>query len=326
MWAFGICIGLLFYKRASLFRNKWLYVSGIVAAIIFLPNVLWQFDNNLPLIRHLQELSSSQLNEISPWDFGLQQLMFPPTLIISIIGVTFLVRNTTYRTVGVAAVVIFFTMWLLKAKPYYVFALYPVLFAAGSAKVASWFENRKPVWIYGFGVSLFLSMTPFIPKMTPVLPIQQFVNYADVESVNGRYELTGDYADMFGWEEQVALIDSVYRSLSDADRANCVIWAENYGEAGALKILGKKYGIPTPISRHSTFWKWGYGNKDASAWISLGNKQEAVEWIFNDVQLLKIITHPYAIGEENGIPLYVCRSPKRDIAQWWKDYEPYIFN
>ena len=55
VWAFGIFIGLIFYNRASLFRNKWLYISGIVAAIIILPNVLWQFDNNLPLIRHLQE-------------------------------------------------------------------------------------------------------------------------------------------------------------------------------------------------------------------------------------------------------------------------------
>ena len=90
--------------------------------------------------------------------------------------------------------------------------------------------------------------------------------------------------------------------------------------------MGKKYGLPNPISRHGTFWKWGYGNEDASVWISLGNEKEAVEWIFDDVQLIKIISHPFAIGEENGIPLYVCRSPKRDVAQWWKDYEPYIFN
>ena len=79
VWAFGIFIGLIFYNRASLFRNKWLYISGIVAAIIILPNVLWQFDNNLPLIRHLQELNSSHLNEAGPWDFILHQLMLPPT-------------------------------------------------------------------------------------------------------------------------------------------------------------------------------------------------------------------------------------------------------
>jgi hypothetical protein len=39
-----------------------------------------------------------------------------------------------------------------------------------------------------------------------------------------------------------------------------------------------------------------------------------------------MIYHPYAIGEENGIPLYLCRNPKVDIPAWWKAYEPYIFN
>ena len=155
--------------------------------------------------------------------------MLPPTLIISLIGVIFLVRSSTYRAVGIATIVIFFTMWFLKAKPYYLFSLYPVLFAAGSAKIASWLENRKSIWIYGFGTALFLVMAPIIPEMTPVLPIRQYISYIGAEPVNGRYELTGDYADMFGWEEQVALVDSVYRSLSDEDRATCVIWAENYG-------------------------------------------------------------------------------------------------
>jgi len=28
------------------------------------------------------------------------------------------------------------------------------------------------------------------------------------------------------------------------------------------------------------------------------------------VELIKIITHKYAIGEENGMPLYICRKPK----------------
>ena len=55
---------------------------------------------------------------------------------------------------------------------------------------------------------------------------------------------------MFGWEEQVKLVDSVYQKLTHKEKENCVLWAENYGEAGALKILGKKYNLPNPISRH----------------------------------------------------------------------------
>jgi len=133
-----------------------------------------------------------------------------------------------------------------------------------------------------------------------------------------RMALPDDYADMFGWEEQVRLVDSVYQSLTPIEQAHCVLWAENYGEAGALKILGKQYGLPKPISRHGSFWTWGYGQEDATVWISLGNEPSSVKRVFEEFKLAKMIYHPYAIGEENGIPLYICRQPKWNIQQWWK--------
>jgi hypothetical protein len=171
-----------------------------------------------------------------------------------------------------------------------------------------------------------LPTIPAIPYAIPILSIEQYVEYTDKKEVNGRIELTGDYADMFGWEEQVKLVDSVYQSLPEKERSNCVLWAENYGEAGALTILGEKYGLPKPICRHGSFWLWGFDNKDADVWISLGNEKNAVEQVFDEVQLVKIIKHKYAIGEENNIPLYICRKPKIDIAQWWMDYKEHIFN
>jgi hypothetical protein len=158
------------------------------------------------------------------------------------------------------------------------------------------------------------------------LPIEQYLAYKELKQENGRYELTGDYADMFGWEEQVALVDSVYNSLSEQERNNCVIWAENYGEAGAVQIIGDKYGLPDPICRHGSFWSWGYGNPEAEVWISLGNEAGAVNYVFDSVTLIKTIKHPYAIEEENNIPLYLCRNPKIDIPQWWTDSRKYIFD
>lgn len=118
----------------------------------------------------------------------------------------------------------------------------------------------------------------------------------------------------------------MYQSLTKAEQEQTVIWAENYGEAGALKILGKKHDLPNPISRHGSFWKWGFGNKDATIWISIGNEKASVESVFEEVELIQIIHHKYAIDEENGIPLYICRKPKVEIDKWWAAYEPYIFD
>jgi len=328
VWAFGILIGLFFYKRGALFKNKWLYISAFISLLVFLPNILWQVQHDFPLIRHLQELNESQLDAAGPFDFGLEQLYFPFTLIVSLFGIAaFLIDKNLkkYRAIGVAALVTFFTMWLLSSKPYYIFAIYPVLFAGGAVKIAA-LVKRKPVFVYVIAAVVLLPSIPFIPELTPILPIEKFVSYTNKKEVNGRVELTGDYADMFGWEEQVKLVDSVYTSLSEKERGTTILWAENYGEAGALKILGKKYGLPNPISRHGSFWSWGYQNKNATTWISLGNEQEAVAYAFEECTLVKIIRHTYAIGEENGIPIYICRKPKVDIEQWWKAYEEYVFD
>ena len=216
-------------------------------------------------------------------------------------------------------------MWLLQSKPYYVFGLYPVLFAAGSVSISTYLAPKRRLWHYGIALIIILPSIPFIPHLTPILPIELYVAYANLEEQDGRIELQGDYADMFGWDEQVRIIDSLYQSLSDRDKQNCVLWAENYGEAGALKILGKKYGLANPISRHGSFWLWGYGPENADVWISLGNETPSVEHVFEETELVKIIHHKYAIAEEQGIPVYLCRKPKLTIKQWWKDYEPHIF-
>ncbi|MFS4493447.1 hypothetical protein [Maribacter sp. 2308TA10-17] len=205
------------------------------------------------------------------------------------------------------------------------FAIYPVLFAAGAVKIES-LLLKKPIWVYVIAIITLFPPIYFIPELTPILPIEKYVEYAQKKEQNGRVELTGDYVHMFGWEEQVKLVDSVYQSLSPKEKNNCVLWAENYGQAGALKILGNKCNLPNPISRHGSFWTWGYGNKDADVWISLGNEKPSIEYVFEEVEFVKIITHKYAIGEENGIPLYICRKPKVDIEKWWKDYKEHIFD
>ena len=328
VWAFGVFVGLFFYKKGEVFKNKWLYISALISLLIFLPNVIWQVQNDLPLLKHLQALNDYQLDELNPMEFGLEQLNFPFTLIISLIGLVALTADKDlkkYRPVGVATILIFCTMWLLNAKAYYVFAIYPVLFAGGAGKIES-LLSRKPVWVFIIAIATLVPSIYFIPELTPILPIEKYVEYYQLKEENGRVELTGDYADMFGWEEQVKLVDSVYQSLTPKEKENCVLWAENYGEAGALKIIGDKYGLPNPISRHGSFWTWGYANKEADVWISLGNEKASVEYVFEEVKLIKVIIHKYAIGEENGIPLYVCRKPKIDIEKWWKDYKEHIFD
>jgi hypothetical protein len=163
--------------------------------------------------------------------------------------------------------------------------------------------------------------------LTPILPVEQHVKWSKREvRPDGRVILTNDYADMFGWEEQVKLVDSVYRSLSDEDRKRCVIWAQNYGEAGAIKILGHKYGLPDPICVHGSFWLWGAGDKKGDVCISIGNEESSINRVFGEKILVRMIHHKYAIEEEQNIPVYICREPLIDLRQKWHELEKYVFD
>ena len=325
VWAFGLFIALALTDQRKVFGSRKIYVAIGLTLVLMMPNIIWQWQNEWPLLRHLSELRDSQLQELNFWAFVRDQLRFPIVLVISLIGIVFLYQKSRYRFLAIAAVIIFLTMWFLSAKSYYFFACYPLLFAAGSSWIGQQLVDKWKGWPYLIVLGILSASLPFVPHMTPVLSIEQYVNYAGLQEHDGRIELTGDYADMFGWTEQVFLADSVFATLTPEDQNQCVIWAENYGEAGALKILGKAYDLPNPISRHGSFWGWGFGNPQASVWISVGNEPESVHHVFEEVRLVKTIRHKYAIAEEHGIPIYLCRKPKVDIARWWMDYQPYIF-
>ena len=329
VWGFGVFIGLFFYDKGKSFKNKWFYIAGIISFLIVLPNIVWQWSHEFPLLLHMEKLKESQLDNGGTFDFATKQLKHPFTLIISLIGLYAYFFDSTlrkYKTFGVTVVVIFFAMWLMQSKDYYFFAVYPILFAAGAVKIEKML-HRKPKWNYLVATVLILPAIPFIPGAIPILPIATYVDYLDLKPEDDeRIVLTDDFADMFGWEEQVQLVDSLYRSLPVAKREKCMIWAENYGEAGAIEILGDKYKLPSPMSSHGSFWTWGPGNTQAEIYISIGNEQHAVESVFSDYTLVKIIKHKYAIGEENNIPVYLCSNPKIDIKHNWKLLEKHVFD
>lgn len=329
IWCLGLVAGLSFFEKGKLLKNKWFYISGVIALLMFFPNLIWQYQHHFPVLLHLQKLKESQLDEMGPYDFVIDQVSFPFTLSLSILGLFSLLFQEhfrKYKSLGVAAVVIFAVMWLTQSKGYYFFAIYPLLFAAGAVKTEQLFE-RRPFWNYGVVFLLLFPVFFYLPKAIPVLPIENHVRYLNIKPDNsGHYELTDDYADMFGWEEQVKLVDSTYKALSPADQSQCVIFASNYGEAGALTILGKRYGLQQPVCANGSFWLWGAGNKSGNVVLAIGHKKELLDRAFAQVKLVKIIRHRYAVEEENNIGLYICRQPKINLKEIWPTLESHVFD
>lgn len=326
---FSIIISLLVSERQKVFKNKWFYISGLISFLMILPNVLWQINHDFPIFKHLKKLNESQLNEMGRFDFVLGQLESPFTLIIALIGLFAVFYDASvkkYRSIGITFLFVFFLMWYLKSKAYYFYAVYPVLFAFGAYKIEKMLV-KKNVLFYSIVTFISLLSFYFIPESIPILPIEKYVVYKNIKpQKDGRYILTGDYADMFGWEEQVKLIDSVYESLPEIEKKQCILLAENYGEAGALTILGEKYNLPKPVCSHGSFWFWGTGNTSGEITITIGHEKKVVEKLFKNYELIKIIHHKYAIDEENNIPVYLCKNPKINLKDIWPTLESHVFD
>lgn len=331
IWAVGMAVGLLFYRNGVIVRLKKAWLAVGIAVLIVLPNLIWQWAHGFPAAEHLDQLYAAQLDGQSRLEFFRVQVlaMNPFSLPVWGLGLYFLLArfDKQYRPLGIAFLTALLIMVALNSKPYYFFAAYPALFAAGGV---AWEEVLRSRWrLLGWGWVLLLLVAAFqyLPKMTPALPIERFAEYAGLEKdSSGRLQgLTSDYADMFGWEEQVTAVDSLYRSLSEEDRRRCVIWAENYGEAGAIEVLGKRYGLPSPVCKHGSFWLWGPGDLPGEVAISIGNETEIVQQFYEETILVRRLSHPYAIQEEQNIPLYLCRGIKVDLQEYWPRLRPTIF-
>ena len=53
----SIVAALLFTPHRKILFNKHFWFAGFAGFIIFLPNILWQFQNRLPIIFHMRELA-----------------------------------------------------------------------------------------------------------------------------------------------------------------------------------------------------------------------------------------------------------------------------
>ncbi len=325
----SILISLLVTQREKIVKNKWLYITGIISFCIVLPNLIWQIQHHFPILKHFQKLNEKQLDSIGTFDFILDQLHSPFTFIIVLIGLLAIFFNKEikkYKSIGITFIIVFFAMWFLKSKAYYFYAVYPVFFAFGAYKIEKMLINKNALFYSMVSVLVLISFY-FIPEAIPVLPIETYVDYKNIKpEEDGRYILTSDYADMFGWEKEVEIVDSVYHSLSKTEKEECIILAENYGEAGALIVLGEKYNLPKPVCSHGSFWLWGTGNTSGETTITLGIEKEIIEKVFEDYQLIKIIHHKYAIDEENNIPVYLCKKPKIKIKKIWPSLESHVFD
>ena len=116
----------------------------------------------------------------------------------------------------------------------------------------------------------------------------------------------------------------VYNSLPESDRRKTAIYANNYGEAGAIDLFGPKYGLPPAICPNQSYFLWGPREYTGEIMILVGSEYpEKARPLFRSLEPVAEINHRYALPKEN-LPVLLGRSLKMDLHDLWpklKDWD-----
>ena len=101
------------------------------------------------------------------------------------------------------------------------------------------------------------------------------------------------------------------------ERRDCGIFAQDYGQAGAIDFLGRKYSLPPSLSGHQTWWLWGPRGYSGNCLIVLDDSRKNLDALWNSVQYVGTSAdNPYAL--EKQIPVFICRGAKfGSLASMW---------
>jgi 4-amino-4-deoxy-L-arabinose transferase-like glycosyltransferase len=330
---FGLAfvVGLIFTVDRRFFADKFFWLAGLIAFLMFLPNLIWQYQNDwatLELLRNVQKTGKNVV--LAPHEFFFQQIyiLFPSTAPVWLAGLWHLLVDKSgrrFRALGIAYLVTLALMILLKAKNYYLAPIYPMLFAAGSVFLENLTQRFRfgKFFRYAYPALLIIGGLMVLPLAITVLPIERFIAYQNTlgiappkTEVGHQGVLPQHFGDMFGWEEMTAKVAEVYHSLPPEEREKAAIFANNYGQAGAIDLFGKKYGLPKAISNHQSYYLWGYGNADGSVVIILGDRKADAEEFFQSVEEKTRVGEPLAMREEN-FNILVGRGMKQPFSEIW---------
>lgn len=319
----GILVGLLLTKERRSFFSIWIWLGGLIAFLIFLPNLIWNYQHDWPFVQLMHNIKADGRDvQLSPLQYFSQQILLvhpltAPIWIIGVLAFLFWPQLKRYRFLGWAYVVSLTVFIVLKGKNYYLAPIYPMLLGSGSVFIEYGIEKSRQRWLQPALVLVLLAGGAWLlPLVVPVLPVEQFIRYMNTlpfkvprsEHSHMAAVLPQYYADQFGWQEMVVNVAQAWSRLDPSERPDCGIMAQDYGQAGAIDFFGPRYGLPPALSGHQTWFLWGPRGYSGNCLIILDDRKERLESLFQRVEYVGSSDNPYAL--ERDLPVYICRGAK----------------
>ena len=328
-------IGLLLTPARKHLAQKWFWLGMVVAGVILLPNIIWQFQNQLVSLGFYRDANASKNIDVPPLRILFNQIMFMnplsfPFWLTGVFYFLFTRGGKPYRLFGWAYLVLLAVLlWTRSSRPDRILAAYPMLFAAGGLVIGQYIQRFQVRRIIQATILVLLIVlgSSMVPIGVPLLPPSHAVGYFKRLGVSTQIEkgvnlsLPQWYADRFGWEEMAANVARVYQGLPEEEKPNTAVFAANYGEAGAIEFYSSQYPIPRVFSSHNNYHLWGPPGENIRTFIVIGVRHESLSSVFEDIRQAGVQTCIYC--RENNLPIYVCRRARVPIKDLWPEMNRY---
>jgi len=333
---FGLVAGLLLGRRWDTFRSRWIWLGGAVAALLFLPHLLWQIANGWPTLEFMRNAVAEKNVALDPAAFfGAQAINTFGTLPVWIAGLGYLLlvrAARPFRPLAWAFLAVAGIMLTTNAKSYYLVPAFVALFAAGGVALERLGATSLAATIRAVVmVSVVAGGIAAAPIAKAILPEDTYVRYAEALGVAPPQEerqslgrLPQMFADMHGWRELAEAVAVVHRSLPSDERARACVFAHNYGQAGAIDLFGPPLGLPKAISGHNSYFLWGPRDCTGEVVIIIGGTRDDHASDFASFELGTTFTCIDCMPYENSKAIWIARGLKVPMSTAWPGTKNYI--
>lgn len=353
LWIYiGILTGIGFLNKYSILflvaaillsfiaTGKWRFLisryllAGIITGMVIIsPNLVWQYNHGWPVIIHMNELKSSQLDLTGYAGYPQSLFAFSQgSVLIWLTGLGMLLlarKEKEYQYLGIMSAAVLLMLFLLKGKGYYALVVLPFLLAFGGYAIEKYLMNRmKLLTFLLLSVSVIMSLLS-LPSGLPVLSFEKYSDYVGrtrsfvyhpllVWDNGTTHDFSQAWADMTGWSELAGIVSEAYYSLSDEEKRNCTIFGErDYGYAGAVYFYGRNLNLPEAVTFHESYTLWAPDSIPEGPVIYIYHDANDMNELFADVSEVGSVDNKYF--RETGLKVFLCKSPVRDVGEIYKN-------
>ena len=297
----------------AVLRSRWAVGGAAAAVVLAAPYVIWQQQHGWPQVTVAGHIAGSQEGGRAGF-FPFQLVMVSPFLVpVWVAGLLAPFRRAGWRRlrfIPISYVVMAGLYFVGNGHAYYLASLYPLLLGLGGLPTAEWTRRaRHRTLLLAAGIAVSAAVSAIIAL--PLLPERDLQGSIVIG-------LNPAQGDTVGWPSFVNAVSTAWRRIPASERRHTPIFTHNYGEAGAIDLLGPRLNLPAAYSAHNGFAEWRIPPVTDTRTLLVGfdNATDAAP-DFEHCRTLATVNNGVGLNnDEQGLPVMLCTINGAWTALW----------